>query len=247
MTDSWEQRVYSRYVTIGNLTAQPDPNLLFGPNRPYIEKVIREQFPIDKSARVLELACGPAPFLYFLKQQGYSDLAGIDTSPEQVALAHAIGLEKHVVQGDMIAFLDTIEPEYYDIIILFDILEHFHRAEQFDILDSVFAALKSGGKCVLHVPNLEGNGGSRVLYSDITHKSAFTRRSMEQLLRTIGFEEIRCFEDKPIPHGFLSIIRRVIWEIITLGQVIAIGAETGNIRRKGYIFSQNMLTVARKH
>jgi len=246
MAESWEQRVYARYVSSGNLTARPDPNLFFGPNQPYIEKVIREQFPTEKSARVLELACGPAPFLYFLKQRGYSNLVGIDISLEQVALAHAVGLEKEVMQGDMVAFLATAEFEYYDTIILFDILEHFCRAEQFNILDKVFARLKPDGKCILHVPNAEGYCGTRVLYSDITHKSAFTRRSMEQLLRTIGFEEIKCFEDKPIPHGLFSIIRRVIWEVVTIGQVIAIGAETGNIRRNGYILSQNLLVVAKK-
>src|SRR5271157_4479333 len=102
MVENWEQRVYAHYVSSGNLTAQPDPNLLFEPSRPYIEKVIREQFPANKSARVLELACGPAPFLYFLKQRGYFNLVGIDISPEQVALAHAVGLEKEVVQGDMV-------------------------------------------------------------------------------------------------------------------------------------------------
>ena len=69
---------------------------------------------------------------------------------------------------------------------------------------------------------------------------------MEQLLRTIGFEEIKCSEDKPIPHSLFSVIRRIIWEVVTIGQVIALGAETGNIKRNDYILSQNMLTVARK-
>jgi hypothetical protein len=69
---------------------------------------------------------------------------------------------------------------------------------------------------------------------------------MEQLLRTIGFEEIKCFEDKPIPHSLFSSLRRMIWEVVTIGQVITIGAETGNIKRKDYILSQNMLAIARK-
>ncbi len=247
MPENWEQRIYTRYVSSGNLTSRPDPKLLFGPSQPYIEKVIREHFPTEKSVHVLELACGPAPFLYFLKKRGYFNLVGIDISPEQVALAHAVGLEKEVMQGDLVALLDSAEFECYDIIILFDILEHFCQIEQFDIMDKVFSRLMPGGKCILHVPNAEGYGGIRVLYSDITHKSAFTRHSMEQLLRTIGFEEIKCFEDKPIPHSFLSVIRRLIWEVLTIGQVIVIGTETGSIKRNGYILSQNMLVVAKKN
>ncbi len=246
MAENWEHRVYERYVSLGNLAAKPDPNLLYGQNRPYVEKIIRDHFPTPKSLRILELACGPAPVLFLLKQRGYSNLVGIDTSPEQVALAHAVGLEKEVLQGDMLEFLNATELEEYDIIILFDILEHFDRIEQLDVLDKVFARLKPNGKCIMHVPNAEGCFGGRVLYSDITHKSAFTRRSMEQMLRTIGFEEIWCFEDKPISHGLFSIIRRTIWEVVTMGQVIALGAETGNIRRNNYILSQNMLAVAQK-
>jgi SAM-dependent methyltransferase len=246
MAVNWEQRVYEHYVSTGNLTAHPDPALLFGPSRPYIEKVIRDHFPKDTESRVLELACGPAPFLYALKKLRYSNLTGIDVSPEQVALAHAVGLTREVSQADIAAFLSGVEPEYYDVIILFDILEHIAPSDQFDLLDLVFSRLKPGGKCIFHVPNAEGINGVRVLYSDITHKMAFTRRSIEQLLRTIGFEAIRCFEDKPIPHGFLSSIRRVIWEIIALGQVIVLAPETGNVRRKGYILSQNMLAVALK-
>jgi 2-polyprenyl-3-methyl-5-hydroxy-6-metoxy-1,4-benzoquinol methylase len=171
---------------------------------------------------------------------------GIDISPEQVALAHAVGLEQEVVQGDMLALLDRANPDYYDVIILFDILEHFPPAEQINILDKVFTRLKSNGKCILHVPNAEGCFGSRILYSDISHKFAFTRRSMEQLLRTVGFEEIVCLEDKPIPHSLFSFVRRIIWEVVAMVQVIAIGSETGNIKRNSYILSQNMLTVAKK-
>lgn len=246
MTESWEERVYAHYVSTGNLTNQPDPEQLFGPSRPYIEKIIREHFPTQKSARVLELGCGPAPFLYFLKRLGYFNLTGVDISKEQVALAHTVGLEKEVLQGDLVAFLDAEGFENYDVIILFDILEHFSISDQFEILDRVFIRLKFDGKCILHVPNAEGYCGTRVLYSDITHKSAFTRRSMEQLLHTVGFEGVRCFEDKPIPHGLFSCLRRTIWEIMTIGQVIAMGVETGNFKRNEYILSQNILAVTTK-
>lgn len=165
MTQNWEQRVYDRYVSTGKLSTHTDPNLLFGPHRPYCERVIHEHIlPSTKpSSRILELACGPAPFIYLLKQQGYNQLIGIDTSPEQVALAHAIGLEQEVLQGDIYTFLDDTEIESFDIILMFDILEHFHPSEQFEIMDKVFARLKSGGKCILHVPNGGGIFGMRVL------------------------------------------------------------------------------------
>lgn len=244
MNKFWEQRVYEHYISTGKLASRPDPKLLFEPRRPYVEKVIREHIPSDKSVRIVELGCGPAPFLYFLKQRGYVNLAGIDVSSEQVALAHAVGLENEVVQGDIIAYLGAAKPASFDVIIMFDILEHFSIPEQFDIMDKVFAQLKPEGRCILHVPNAAGIFGTRVLYGDITHKSAFTYRSIEQLLLTVGFSEVKCFEDKPIPHSAFGFVRRIIWEMVTIGQVIALGAETGNIKRSEHILSQNMLVVA---
>lgn len=246
MTRGWEQRVYDNYVSTGKLPTRPDPAYLFGPSRPYVERVVRKHIPADREVHILELACGPAPFLYFLKQHGYVNLAGVDISPEQVALAHAVGLENEVVQGDMLSYLDAAKPGSFDIVIMFDILEHFSVPEQFDIMDKVFSRLKSRGKCILHVPNAAGIFGARVLYGDITHKFAFTRRSIEQLLLTVGFEEIKCFEDKPIPYNAFSLVRRIVWEIVSIGQVIALGAETGNIKRGKYILTQNMLAVATK-
>lgn len=246
MADDWEQRVYAHYVSTGGLVAQPDPKQLFGPSRPYIEQVIARHIPAAQSTRVLELACGPAPFLYHLKQRGYNYLHGVDASPEQVALAHALGLAEEVEAGDLLDFLQAAEARSYDVIILFDILEHLPPAEQFRVMDAVHATLKPGGIAIMHVPNGESMGGVRVLYGDITHKTAFTRRSMEQLLRTVGFTQVRCYEDKPIPHGFFSSLRRIIWEALTFAQMVFSAVETGLLRRSHYILSRNMLVVVQK-
>lgn len=248
MAQDWEQRVYDRYVSTGKLPKQTDPELLFAPARPYFEKVMREHIlpSSNISSYILELACGPAPFVYLLKQGGYTQLIGIDTSAEQVALAHAIGLEKEVILGDVDDFLDKASPESFDIVLMFDILEHFSTAEQFALMDKVFTKLKKGGKVILHLPNAEARYGTRVLYGDITHKASFTRRSLEQLMLTVGFQSVRCFEDKPIIHGFISTIRRALWEIVTLWQVFMLAIETGNLRRHAYILSLNMLVVVEK-
>lgn len=244
MSDDWKTRVYDSYVSGGRLVTEPDPAKLFGQRAPYIKQVIRKHIPQKKDARVLELACGPAPFIYFLKADGYTNLSGIDVSPEQVSLAHALGLNQ-VRLGDMNLFLEQADRESFDIVIMFDILEHFTREKQLNILDKVVSVLKPDGKCILHLPNAEGYCGTRVLYSDITHETSFTRRSITQILGLVGLSDVQCTEDKPIPHGTISLIRRIIWEVMTLGWRITLSAETGGLPTS-FILSQNMLVVARK-
>src|SRR5436190_570685 len=51
---------------------------------PYLRAIIRRYFPANREAKILDIGCGAALLLYFLREVGYLRLWGIDTSPEQV-------------------------------------------------------------------------------------------------------------------------------------------------------------------
>ncbi len=74
---------------------------------------------------------------------------------------------------------------------------------------------------------------------------AFTRASIAQLLRTCGFRDVACFEDRPVPHGLKSIVRWVVWMGVRGLLRLALAAETGETGREA-IFSQCLLAVAEK-
>jgi cyclopropane fatty-acyl-phospholipid synthase-like methyltransferase len=42
---------------------------------------------MDRSARILDLGCGHGVFIYFHREAGYTNVVGVDKSPEQVAEA----------------------------------------------------------------------------------------------------------------------------------------------------------------
>ncbi len=134
MDEKWEQRVYARYVSSGNLLRDLTTFLLV---RPYIEKVIRHHLPSEKSVRVLECTLRSCTIPVFV-QRGYFNLAGIDISPEQVELAHSMGLIMKSTRAIWLPFWMHRNLNATIIIILFDILEHFNRKEQLDIMDQVF-------------------------------------------------------------------------------------------------------------
>jgi len=48
---------------------------------------------MDRSARILDLGCGHGAFIYFLREAGYTDVVGVDKSPEQVAEAKRLGID----------------------------------------------------------------------------------------------------------------------------------------------------------
>ena len=158
-----------------------------------------------------------------------------------MAVAHQLGIGE-VQQADIDTYLTTYN-QSTDIVLLMDVVEHLSLQETFGLLDRIYALLKPGGKLLLHIPNAEGLFGMRVRYGDLTHEQCFTPNSVRQLLHTVGFQQFRCHEDKPVIHGLLSAVRRAVWELGTLPFRLLLLAETGTGRA---VLSQNMLVVATK-
>jgi len=237
-TTDWKTRLYRAYVSTGQ--GGGDAGAGYGATRPYLERVIARHVPADRAIRILDLGCGAGGMLYWLKRRGYRDLAGVDGSAEMVALAHANGLDE-VVLGDIGATLTATSAGSVDVCFVMDVLEHLERQELFDVCDGIFRVLRPGGRIILHVPNAGGLFGAKVRFSDLTHEGAFTSISIRQLLGACGFGEVRCFEDRPVPHGVVSALRAVLWEIGSAPIRLLHAAETGSLE---CILSQNLLAVA---
>jgi SAM-dependent methyltransferase len=244
-TRSWKTRLYEAYVSSGQAGQQNDsikPEELFRPREAYIGRIISRYLPQNRESRIVDLGCGHGAFLYFLSRAGYTKVAGVDTSPQQIDLAHRLGILQAEL-GDVAAFLARRQDESLDAVLLMDVIEHLTPQELFDLLDSVYRVLAPGGACLVHVPNAEGIYGMRIRYGDFTHESAFTAKSANQIFRTIGFRTVEAYEDKPVIHGVKSTVRRVLWDWLTLYDRLLLLAETGS---GGAILSQNFLIRATK-
>jgi SAM-dependent methyltransferase len=239
---SYKERVYSAYVTSGQSGKNVKVGSInFESNRPYIVNMIKRFLPANKSVRIYDLACGHGVYMYFLKQKGYFNIAGVDVSHEQINLARELGIVE-AEQGTINEFLKS-KNESVDVFLLMDILEHLHFEELFLLLDEICRKANENATVIIHVPNAEGIYGMRIRYGDVTHELCFSPKSIKQILSVIGFRVVSVYEDKPVVHGFVSFIRRCIWELGTLPHRVMLMAETGE---KHFVLSQNMLVVARK-
>lgn len=238
----WKQRLYDNYVSTGQAGGHINSiNGLDIKQFPQLSYLIKKHLPINKDIAILDLACGHGSLLYCLKQHGYNNVQGVDISAEQVSLAHQLGLTEVKCQ-DIKEFLSGRKSEF-DVIFLMDILEHFTKQELFDYLDIVNQSLKQNGSVIVHVPNAEGIFGMRIRYGDLTHENSFTSQSMNQVLAACGFTSVTCHEDKPIPHGLKSLIRAILWKVLSFPFRLLFAAETGNTHM---ILTQNMLVIAHK-
>lgn len=233
---------YSKYISSGQ--AGKEVNIQQGllvENYPQYVQWIKKHLPDNKELRIVDLGCGYGALVYCLKELGYHNVVGVDYSSEQVELAHQLGVQE-VEQGDIETFLTKVEGQF-DIVFLIDVLEHLTRVELISLLSKIYQLLTNSGKIIIHVPNAEGIFGMRIRYGDITHEECFTPKSIQQIMRIIGFNGVQTFEDKPIVHGFKSWIRAILWKLLTLYPRLLLIAETGETK---FILSQNMIVTAQK-
>lgn len=144
--------------------------------------------PKDKNAAILDLGCGIGETLQSICSAGYTNLAGVDGSEVQIRRARevlpaTVGLHHR----DALDYL-TANENRYDLIIAYDIIEHFTKDEAIELCDAAALALKPGGVFVAKVPNSGCILGAFGRDIDFTHLAGYTEYSLFQLFDATGFE-----------------------------------------------------------
>lgn len=242
--EGYRGRIYGQYVNARLEALAPTTLDGLRPRAAYLRKLIRNHFPTDRDATIIDLGCGHGVLLHFAREAGYRNLEGIDRSFEQVAAARRLGIDG-VSEGDLMEAVSSMADASRDAVITFDVLEHFKKNELLPFVDEVWRVLRSGGRWIIHAPNGESLFCGRIRYGDFTHEVAFTWESISQLLLSSGFAHVKCYEDAPARHGIKSAIRGILWQGIRVGLRLWLMVETGETGRDA-IFSQNLLAVAFK-
>lgn len=187
---------------------------------------LRYWLPSDKNARILDVGCGSGRLLCFFSDCGYRNLAGVDICSQQVALSKQV--TPCVIEGNLVQYLEH-NPNSYDLIVGYDIIEHFHKDEVLRFLDGCYSALAGSGRLVLQTPNADSPWGTTLRYGDFTHEVSFNSNVLSHLLRLAGFSEIEAREAGPALWGISpsATIRYFLWSIIRLGLLAWNLVETG--------------------
>ena len=184
------------------------PDWTAAERQPDIFRCRKPWLPRDRNARILDFGCGWGHQLLSLWCAGYRNLEGVDVSPEQVEVARELaGGRVPIVCKDGREYLcDT--SGCYDVILLYDVIEHFPVPECLGLLERVRRALVPGGTLVVRVPNANNLCSARSLYMDVTHVMLFTEYSLMQLFDEAGFEDHRLVEDNFRARWYLWRLNR---------------------------------------
>lgn len=154
--------------------------------------------------KVLEIGCGPGFMLNVLKKKGWI-VKGLERT-ESVAAFGREKLELDVTSQDV---SDLPECPDYDLIILFNVLEHLK--DPLSVLEESSKRLAPNGKIIISVPNFRSLqarlAGPVWLHLDPPrHLFHFTPQSLELLLKKVGFktESISYVSMEHDPYGLIE-------------------------------------------
>lgn len=163
--------------------------------------------PTDKDAKILEIGAGYGPFLYTLRELGYTNIRGVDLSEEQVEVAKKLGLPVELKD-----LSESLATEKFDVILGIDILEHLSRDELSDIIPQIKQALNPGGIGLFRMPNLDSPLASVYAFADISHETFFNKSSATQLFSAAGFSHMEVYPSLIRNQlAWKEVIRRIIW------------------------------------
>jgi 2-polyprenyl-3-methyl-5-hydroxy-6-metoxy-1,4-benzoquinol methylase len=194
---------------------------------------------------VVDLGCGTGELCWVAQHCGARKVIGINLCPEEIEFASQ-HVQAEFMHQDIVSFLSQCPAMSIDRIFALNILEHLDKDTLVRVLEGAFHALRAGGRLVAMVPNATSPFGGMTRYWDITHQNAFTPSSVRQLARLVGFgAAVEFRECGPIPHGVISGVRYVLWQMTRLVIHGYLMVELAS--DKGGIYTADMMFRLTKH
>ncbi len=147
--------------------------------------------PEDRTARILNVSCGPGYFVNLLTALGYRNVVGIDSFPDKLAHARKRGL--NCMEATAFEYLESSR-EPFDAIFCEQELNHLTKEEMLEFLALCRAKLRPGGTLIVH--GLNGANpitGSEALAQNFDHYNTFTEYTLRQVLEYTHFADVKVF------------------------------------------------------
>ena len=162
---------------------------------------------LDANLALLEIGFGNAALAFWAQRRGWS-YSGTELDPELVVRARAAGLDAYLAN---IPIAQIAPGDAFDLIVIFDVLEHLSVDEIVDLLESVNKRLKRNGRLIARFPSGDSPFSGAIQRGDLTHQTAIGSGMVEQLAARTGFRvlQIRAPAFPLMGLGIRRMLRRL--------------------------------------
>jgi SAM-dependent methyltransferase len=154
--------------------------------------------------RVLEIGFGNGNFLAWAKTLG-AEVVGTEIDTAMVARARARGFDARPAPLEALAAAN----EHFDLIVAFDVFEHWDKPMLVASLTQFAALLGPEGQVLARFPNGQSPFGRVHQYGDLTHQTVLSASSISQLANMTGFTVVRVGNACAVPlrRDFFSVVK----------------------------------------
>jgi len=165
---------------------------------------------LPKDIPILDFGCGVGQFLFFLKKSGFTNIVGIDMSEDQIQLAKKMQPTLNFeYTPDSFAWLKN-HAKAFGVIVMNDVLEHIPLEQLIPTMQIIHTALYPEGRLIIKTVNANYPLGFGGRYMDLTHTTAFTDKSLKQLLLHCSFENIICYQEEIGIYNPLFFLKKIV-------------------------------------
>jgi SAM-dependent methyltransferase len=169
---------------------------------------------------VLEVGYGNGAFLAYGREQGWT-MSGTELDADLVTAGRGAGYDVYPADH-----LGAFDDRSFDLITLFDVLEHIPQDQIIGFLELLAQKLRDGGRILMRFPNSDSWLGNPMQNGDPTHVTAIgylkmTYFALQASLEIVSFTGAR-------RHGFATSTLHGLYGI-TVGPLLRVGAEIQRI------------------
>jgi methionine biosynthesis protein MetW len=215
----WENSVSElERILADELTCATFNPSYIGP-RPDISAIIPQ-----KAKKILDVGCGTGALGRNIKKQKNAEVTGIEANEKMAREAEKV-LDKVIISdAEAINLNAFLQDNYFDCIVLSDILEHLK--DPWRLLDKLKNFLKQDGVFVASIPNAQHYSTINSLFfkgywpyrergiHDKTHLRFFTLKNIEEMLAECGLEITKLKRNYRIiekPHPLNAFTKLFAW------------------------------------
>jgi len=220
----------------------------------FFKVYVLPHLPKDKKIKILDIGCGAGHLLYALREEGYTNCLGIDSSKEQI--------DKAKKQLECVELFDAFQylPHHkneFNVITLFDVAEHFSKNKLLTLLKKINNSLQPSGILIIHTLNAWSPFSHFYFFGDLSHQQLYSPKVLGDMAILANFREyyylpsapeyLRKSENITSPrllfHFFLRLIQWILWHLVSrlYGVIVYIA-----IGKHPKVYTPNFIIVCKK-
>lgn len=182
----------------------------------YFADELRDVLPRGaKSPEVLEVGFGNGAFLAFCRSRGWN-VTGTELDPQLVQAGKDAGFLVHPPEA-----LSELADHSFDLIAVFDVLEHIEQQRIVGLLSLLASKLRPGGSMIFRFPNADSWLGNPLQNGDPTHVTQIGYLKMTYFALHANLEVVTFRGAKR--HGFATSMANGLYSMIA-GPIIGMSA-----------------------